>query len=1191
MLIPLALLLLLCTLVGSLWSIGHVRAQQEKEALFAVEQITEYFDIATNTLHFLSNGLTLLPSSNKQERLLASAPTLNANLSAIYYLNPNGTTIVWTASGLQENEPPSSPVWSKNKTLSAPFRSDLTGDLSVYLRTGDTPQTIGELNLSGLQIQLAELLQDTPGEAIYLINRDGEVLASFGEDFSRATSTLQASKPATQGEASSPKLQVLPHTTLGATRVIANPPLKHGWHLETTVPIQGTDWLVTLETPLLYALKVPLIWIGLALIVAITSGLSMTRSIRKEVTRNIVVPFTILGQQVESVSQGRYNTTTSELTIPQTFYELSLLIRGFTNMTSALQAREKALAENNAQYRLLIETSPDGIFWLSPHGKIIFCNPQAAKLYGESQANALLGLDITTLIKQEDFEQLQMETQRAHQTGRPATMMLQINDKAGGQHPIEANIALLQDEENPPRGYIIMARDISERQRTLEFNAFVAEITQLALENTDFHALLQEIADRLSGYFKATTCYIALWDSQRNLTIPTVASGMMRSLYPTLAARPKEGTLTDATLKAGDVLAIEDVHHSTLVDPQIAITIPETSFLALPFHSGEQKIGAALIGFQEYHVFSPDEIQRSREIARQISLSLAKVRLLESERRRRQEAEYLSQVTATLTGNLNLPSVLNKILDALAVVLPYQRATIFLKDGNLLQVMAHRNGVISEPQQAIDARNNVLFNVIQSTHHPLVLPDASTDKNFKGWNHTADTRGWMGVPLIANDDIIGFLTLDSLQPDTYGTEEARLAQTFANQVAVAIENARLYQQKNIALERTSTLYRIVRRMISATNLPELLQIIANELNSILAAHACSVLLFNLQNMELEHSAHSTLGHRARSPNIETLLSGLHGEMLQSNMAQIATLSQDEPMPPLLSQMYGSSVPLRSVMTAPLYTGKGIIGSIIVANPADSHPYGHEELKLLTTVAHQSSVAIQNQRLVLDLQKSNQELTLAYDATIEGWSRALELRDRETQGHTMRVTALTVRLAQFVGIDGDQLIHIRRGALLHDIGKIGIPDAILLKPGPLTDEEWEIMKQHPVYAYEMLRHISYLQPALNIPYCHHERWDGSGYPRGLRRTEIPIEARIFAVVDVWDALTSERPYRDGAWDIEYTLSYLHQHSGTLFDSQIVNAFDQMIRSEITSPLHYDPETTQVKSPWNRPPEDDAAPLPD
>ena len=152
----------------------------------------------------------------------------------------------------------------------------------------------------------------------------------------------------------------------------------------------------------------------------------------------------------------------------------------------------------------------------------------------------------------------------------------------------------------------------------------------------------------------------------------------------------------------------------------------------------------------------------------------------------------------------------------------------------------------------------------------------------------------------------------------------------------------------------------------------------------------------------------------------------------------------------------------------------------------------------------------------ELNRSHLELTLAYDTTIEGWAQALELRDRETEGHTRRVADLTVKLAQALGVKSEDLIHIRRGALLHDIGKMGIPDRILLKPGPLTPEEWEIMKKHPVYAWELLSPIKYLRPALDIPYYHHERWDGTGYPRGLKGEEIPLSARIFAVVDVWDA---------------------------------------------------------------------------
>jgi HD-GYP domain-containing protein (c-di-GMP phosphodiesterase class II) len=189
--------------------------------------------------------------------------------------------------------------------------------------------------------------------------------------------------------------------------------------------------------------------------------------------------------------------------------------------------------------------------------------------------------------------------------------------------------------------------------------------------------------------------------------------------------------------------------------------------------------------------------------------------------------------------------------------------------------------------------------------------------------------------------------------------------------------------------------------------------------------------------------------------------------------------------------------------------------------------------------------------------SNIELTLAYDATIEGWSRALDLRDKETDGHSRRVTDTTILLARAAGMSEAELAHVRRGALLHDIGKMGLPDRILLKPGPLTEGEWEIMRRHPSYAYDLLSPIAYLRPALDIPYCHHEKWDGSGYPRGLKGERIPLSARIFAIVDVWDALTSERPYRP-AWNEEKVNDYLREQSGKHFDPLVAELFMKMKR---------------------------------
>ncbi len=210
----------------------------------------------------------------------------------------------------------------------------------------------------------------------------------------------------------------------------------------------------------------------------------------------------------------------------------------------------------------------------------------------------------------------------------------------------------------------------------------------------------------------------------------------------------------------------------------------------------------------------------------------------------------------------------------------------------------------------------------------------------------------------------------------------------------------------------------------------------------------------------------------------------------------------------------------------------------------------EWIGFLNTLAEQAAIAVDNVTLFDSLQRSNSELLLAYDATIEGWSHALDLRDKETEGHTRRVTDMTVRLGRELGLSEVELVQVRWGALLHDIGKLGVPDAILLKASPLTDEEWVIMKRHPTLAYEMLYPIRYLHGALDIPYRHHEKWDGSGYPVGLKGDQIPLSAKIFSIVDVWDALRSDRPYRP-SWPAAKVLDYIRSLSGSHFDPDVVS----------------------------------------
>ena len=241
----------------------------------------------------------------------------------------------------------------------------------------------------------------------------------------------------------------------------------------------------------------------------------------------------------------------------------------------------------------------------------------------------------------------------------------------------------------------------------------------------------------------------------------------------------------------------------------------------------------------------------------------------------------------------------------------------------------------------------------------------------------------------------------------------------------------------------------------------------------------------------------------------------------------------------------------SYVGVPLISKGDVIGVLELFTRREIFP-SSDWFSTLEKLAAQIAIAIDESLMFNALQQSHQDLSFAYDFTLEGWARALELRDKETEGHSRRVTELTLILAECMNISSEELVHIRRGSILHDIGKMGVPDSILLKPGPLSEDEWEIMGRHPVYAYELLSPIDYLQPALDIPYCHHERWDGSGYPRKLKGEQIPLAARIFSVVDVWDALLSSRPYRP-AWPIEKVLAYIEEQSGKQFDPEVVRVF--------------------------------------
>lgn len=371
------------------------------------------------------------------------------------------------------------------------------------------------------------------------------------------------------------------------------------------------------------------------------------------------------------------------------------------------------------------------------------------------------------------------------------------------------------------------------------------------------------------------------------------------------------------------------------------------------------------------------------------------------------------------------------------------------------------------------------------------------------------------------------------------------------------EKKRTENSLQIHLDRLNALRSIDRAIIGSVDLNDILNIFLDQVMAQLSIDAACILLFNNKTQVLEYVAGK--GFHSNALRYTRLRLG------ESNAGRAAMEQRITSIPNLTENIDGfnksgsfSEEGFVSYFAVPLIAKGQVKGVLEIFNRSLLDP-DLSWMDFLEAIADQGAIAVDNATMFNDLQRSNMELFLAYDKTIEGWSHAMDMRDKETEGHSRRVTELTVYIAREMGMKDDDLVHIRRGALLHDMGKMGIPDSILLKPEKLTEEEWKIMKLHPVYAYEMLHKIDYMKSAIDIPHYHHEKWDGTGYPKGLKGEEIPISARIFAVVDVWDALTSDRPYRS-AWTMEKALRYIHSGAGTHFDPAVVNIFLGIMKSE-------------------------------
>jgi len=540
---------------------------------------------------------------------------------------------------------------------------------------------------------------------------------------------------------------------------------------------------------------------------------------------------------------------------------------------------------------------------------------------------------------------------------------------------------------------------------------------------------------------------------------------------------------------------------------------------------------------------------------------------LRERKQREKELEVLVAVSTSLRMANNRSELLSRVLDQLTELLHAAGVAFAIKDINSLGLMVVQAGGIWHSMVGVRLpEGEGISGIVMANGEPYVSEDILSDPDNIHPELHEGLKAAACLPLIAYQKAIGLLWLG--RQDKFSQDEFRLLIGVANMTANAIHRLTLQEQTEKRLNRLDTLRVLDKTVAASLDLRIILQVFLDHVTTQLGVDAAAVLLYHPILQESEYAAVSgpeiqgLLGKRIR------LSDGLHRRaIIDRKPVRINNLYQElqslreahfyRPFPAIYQSFEAyNAVPL---------VVKGQLKGVLELFHRGSPQVDSEWEEFLETLAGQAAMAIDDAQMISGLQKANMELILAYDATIEGWSRALDLRDKATEVHTQRVMEMTIRLAQEMGLSGNDLVNLRRGALLHDIGKMGVPDRILNKPGPLSADEWFIMRKHPEFAYEMLSPIAYLRSAIEIPYCHHEHWDGSGYPRGLKKMEIPLSARIFSVVDVWDALCSNRPYRS-TWGEQEAWAYIQEMTGIQFDPQVVEKFERLfIHPDVSTQL--------------------------
>jgi len=701
-----------------------------------------------------------------------------------------------------------------------------------------------------------------------------------------------------------------------------------------------------------------------------------------------------------------------------------------------------------------------------------------------------------------------------------------------------------------------IATSLEEKTDKLQWHndkgeAFDDIVNEFAVQH-DISTILQLIVDKVMTLLGTSYAVISLYDASRSDLELVAVSGSQVAVGTRI--RMGEGAAGRAAeTRQPFVVDRYDLWEGCLPEFE---SYAFTTVVQMPMLYRGELIG--VLGVAETGItrqYDQSEIRLLKISAGAAASIIRNARLFDETRRRLQELEAINTVSKALRVAQSLDEMLPILLEKTMGVVNAIMGSIWLYDPaeeSLLSIVT--NGI---PPLATGIKpGKGIIGTVFSSAQPHFTSDWREDRLISNSLRTQIPKGLSGafIPIRTTQSTIGVLHVGFQSLREFPEDQRHLLGAIAEIAGNAIHRVQLYEQTKRQLERLSALRQIDLAITSSLDIDNIFQILIDQVVTRLKVDAARVWIANSKQQTLEFA--TSRGFRTDALRNTSLRfgEGYAGQVILDQGTIYIPDLKVRNMNYLRSESFDEEG-FVSYLAVPLAAKNRAQGVLEIFQRS---PLKHDQdwLDFLETLASQAAIIIGYAKLLEDLRRSNIELNLAYDSTLEGWSRALEVRDHETKGHSQRVAEMTIRLAKAMGIPEPDLIHIHRGALLHDIGKLGVADSILLKAGPLDDAEREIMHKHPILAFELLSPIAHLRLALDIPYFHHEKWDGSGYPLGLKGESIPLSARIFAIVDVWDALTSDRPYRK-AWQVPEVLSYIREQSGKHFDPQVVDTFLSLI----------------------------------